>query len=57
MNSLFRFIYDNFKEIVNLGDNIHRTCFHYACIINDKESIEILQQSNVDQVNSLSTFF
>ena len=41
--SLLRFICDNYPGVINARDNLHRTSFHYACIINDQVSIDILE--------------
>jgi hypothetical protein len=45
-----RFICDNYNRILNSRDNLNRTSLHYACIMNDKTSIEILEQANAKQV-------
>ncbi|CAF2110388.1 unnamed protein product [Rotaria magnacalcarata] len=47
---ILKFICDNYNDIINTGDNLNRTCYHYACIMNDKKSIEILEQYNAQQI-------
>jgi ankyrin repeat protein len=43
--------------MINAKDNLNRTSFHYACIMNDKTSIEMLEQANARQVKFDSFLF
>ncbi|CAF3680162.1 unnamed protein product, partial [Rotaria sordida] len=51
------FICDNYNDVINAGDNLNRTCYHYACIMDDKKSIEILEQSNGKQIIDCMNFY
>jgi ankyrin repeat protein len=42
--------------VINLNDNLNRTPLHYACIMNDKTAIRVLQQANAKQVNKVERF-
>lgn len=39
--------------MINIKDNLSRTCFHYACLINDQTAVEILEKGNARQVRDL----
>ncbi|CAF2886304.1 unnamed protein product [Rotaria sp. Silwood2] len=48
----------NIQETERLiKDNLNRTCYHYACIMDDKKSIEILEQSNGKQIIDCINFY
>ncbi|CAF1255872.1 unnamed protein product [Rotaria sordida] len=54
---ILKFICDNCNDVINAGDNLNRTCYHYACIMDDKKSIEILEQSNGKQIIDCMNFY
>ena len=52
----FSYICENYPNVVNLKDNLNRTSLHYACIMNDEATIDLLQQANAKKVFEFASF-
>ncbi|CAF0846921.1 unnamed protein product [Rotaria sp. Silwood1] len=54
---MLKFICDNCNDVIDTRDNLNLTCYHYACIMDDKKSIEILEQSDGKQILDCMNFY
>lgn len=52
----FSFICDNYNIIINSKDNLNRTSLHYAYMMNDDVTINILEQGCAKKVKEKKRF-
>lgn len=50
---IFSYICENHNLVINMKDNLNRTPWHYACIMNDEAIIRILQKGNAKKVDEI----
>ncbi|CAF0917041.1 unnamed protein product [Adineta ricciae] len=42
---ILKFFTEKYPNIINIKDNMNRTSYHYACLMNDTKSVEMLEQA------------